>query len=80
MLHPKILCFIDNDKTVFRMYADDGKIKEEQYYISGFREKNWKKYDQEGELILTITYKDDVETRINGEKLNFEKSSIKLIK
>jgi len=28
MLHPKILCFIDNDKTVFRMYADDGKIKE----------------------------------------------------
>jgi antitoxin component YwqK of YwqJK toxin-antitoxin module len=69
-----------NADGLHKFFFDNGKIKEEQYYISGLREKNWKKYDQEGNLILTITYKDDVETRINGEKLNFESSGIKLIK
>jgi antitoxin component YwqK of YwqJK toxin-antitoxin module len=69
-----------NPEGLHKFYYNNGEIKEEQYYISGLRERNWKKYDQEGELILTITYKDDTETRINGEKLNFDKSSTKLLK
>jgi len=35
------------------VYYEDGKVKEEQYYFSGIREKNWKKYDQNGDLVLT---------------------------
>ena len=69
-----------NPEGLHKFFYENGKLKEEQYYMSGLREKNWKKYDQEGELILTITYKDDTETRINGEKVNFEKSNIKLLK
>jgi antitoxin component YwqK of YwqJK toxin-antitoxin module len=69
-----------NPEGLHKFYYENGNIKEEQYYISGLREKNWKKYDPKGDLILTITYRDDTETRINGEKLNFEKSDIKLLK
>ena len=69
-----------NPDGLHKFYYNNGKIKEEQYYIIGIsREKNWKKYDENGELILTITYKDNKETRINGEKMNFEKKNIKLI-
>ncbi len=68
-----------NPDGLHKFYYEDGKVKEEQYYVSGIREKNWKKYDQNGDLVLTITYKNDNEVRINGEKINFEREDIKLI-
>ena len=50
-------------------YYPDGTLKEEQYYVMGRRDKNWKKYYENGALFLTITYKNDVEVRINGIRI-----------
>ncbi len=61
-------------------YYEDGKLKEEQNYRNGLRQKTWKKYDEEGATILTITYKDDVEVSINGVKISLPESDTKLIK
>lgn len=67
----------DGDHTY---YYENGKIREERFYESGLREKTWKKYDEEGNLILTITYKTDVEMSINGVKIKLPESDVKLIK
>jgi antitoxin component YwqK of YwqJK toxin-antitoxin module len=61
-------------------YFEDGKPKEEQYYRNGLRQKTWKKFNEDGVAIMTITYKDDVEIIINGVKINLPESSTKLIK
>lgn len=61
-------------------YYEDGRTKEEQYYQMGIRQKTWKKYNEEGMIFLTIAYKDDVETSINGVKINLPERSVKLIK
>jgi len=62
------------------LYFENGRIKEERYYQNGLREKTWKKYNEEGELILMITYNDDVETNINGVGIKLPESDVKLIK
>jgi len=61
-------------------YYENGKIKEEQYFQMGNREKTWKKYDEEGLLILVITYRNDIEININGVKIKLPESDIRLIK
>jgi uncharacterized protein len=61
-------------------YYESGKVKEEQYYQMGIRQRTWKKFDEEGVPTLVITYKDDVETSINGVKINLPESETKLIK
>jgi len=61
-------------------FYENGRPKEEQYYRAGIRQKTWKKYDEEGIIVLSITYKDDVETSINGVKINLPESDVKLIK
>jgi len=35
----------------------------------GRRDKNWKKYYENGGLFLTITYRNDQEIRINGMRI-----------
>ncbi len=69
-----------NPDGLHKFYFENGKVKEEQFFVSGLREKNWKKYDENGDLVLTITYKNDSEVRINGEKINFERQDIRLIR
>ena len=61
-------------------YYESGRLKEEQFYKNGIRQKTWKKFDEEGTTLLTITYRDDVETSINGVKINLPESDTKLIK
>lgn len=61
-------------------YYENGKIKEEQYYSMGIRQRTWKKYNEEGFPFLSITYKDDAETSINGVKINLPESDVRLIK
>ena len=61
-------------------YYENGKIKEEQYFEMGFREKTWKKYNEEGIPFLVITYKNDVEISINGVRIKLPESDTKLIK
>ncbi|MCG8700827.1 MAG: hypothetical protein MI922_22425, partial [Bacteroidales bacterium] len=50
------------------LYAD-GTLKEEQFYNSGLKVKHWKKYNENGELVITISYKANKEYRINGQKV-----------
>ncbi|MBK7625945.1 MAG: toxin-antitoxin system YwqK family antitoxin [Bacteroidales bacterium] len=61
-------------------YYEDGKIKEQQYYRMGLRQKTWKKFDEEGNPVLVITYKDDVEISINGVRIKLPESDTRLIK
>ncbi len=61
-------------------YFDNGRLKEEQYYKMGIRQKIWKKFDETGNLLLTIIYKNDVEVSINGVKIYLPEPDIKLIK
>ncbi len=61
------------------LYYDSGRPKEDRYYKNGFRTRTWKKYNEDGEVILTITYRDDIETSINGVPVNLPESSVKRI-
>jgi uncharacterized protein len=61
-------------------YHENGRVKEDRYYQSGLKDKTWKKFDEDGTLILTITYKNDVEISINGVKIKLPESDVKLIK
>jgi antitoxin component YwqK of YwqJK toxin-antitoxin module len=61
-------------------YYENGRSKEEQFYRMGIRQKTWKKYDEQGVILLSIAYKDDVETSINGVKINLPERDVKLIK
>jgi antitoxin component YwqK of YwqJK toxin-antitoxin module len=61
-------------------YYDNGKIKEEQYYQMGIREKIWKKYNEESIPVIVIAYKNDVEVSINGVRIKLPESDTKLIK
>ncbi len=61
-------------------YYEDGKPKEERYYQMGIRERTWRKYDEEGNVLLSIFYKNDMEISINGVKINLPESDVKLIK
>jgi uncharacterized protein len=61
-------------------YYENGKIKEERYYQMGLREKTWKKFDENGVLLLSISYKNDIEVSINGVRIKLPESDVKLIK
>jgi antitoxin component YwqK of YwqJK toxin-antitoxin module len=61
-------------------FYESGKVKEERYYRMGIKQRTWKKFDDNGNPVLTITYKDDIEVNINGIKINLPESDIKLIK
>jgi uncharacterized protein len=60
-------------------YYNNGKVKEINYYVMGISVKSWKKFDENGILLITITYKDNKEYRINGEKIGFTDNDVKLI-
>ncbi len=85
--------FYDNDQLEFegnyvqgnpdgkhRYFYDNGVLKEEQFYSQGIKENHWKKFDKEGNLIITISYDNNKEVRINGEKVNISENENKLIK
>ena len=59
----------------FKMYYDTGDLREEGVYSMGSREKNWYKYDLQGILYLTITYKNDKEIKLNGVKIKLPKGT-----
>ena len=63
-----------------KYYYANGVLKEEQYYSQGIKEKHWKKYDEAGNLIITISYADNREVRINGERIDLSYENKILIK
>ncbi len=62
------------------VWYDNGRIREDRYYRNGLRTRTWKKYSEEGDVILSVTYRDDVETSINGVAVNLPESSVRRIK
>lgn len=68
-----------NPDGIQRYYYESGSIKEEQYYKMGIRQKTWRKYYEDGTVILSITYRNDVETSINGIKIKLPENDVKLI-
>ena len=55
-----------------KYYYNNKALKEDRYYRMGIKHKSWKKYDEEGNVILNIVYKDDLEKSINGVKVELE--------
>ena len=47
----------------------DPKIMKEEVYVMGVRIDTWKSFNKEGELVLTVVYKDGKEVKIDGTKL-----------
>jgi len=70
----------DNPHGEHKYYYENGKIKEEQYFRMGLKQRTWRKYDEEGNQTIVISYRDDVEVSINGVRINLPESDVKLIK
>lgn len=51
-------------------YWENGKVKDEGIYIMGKREGDWLKYNFDGTLFMIITYREGVEIRYDGVKIN----------
>lgn len=64
---------------IHRYYYPNGNIKEEQNFSNGIKQKHWKKYDELGNLFLTISYEDNKEIRINGVKVKLPYDDIIII-
>ena len=59
----------DNSDGKHIFYWDNGKVKEEGFYIMGKREGDWYRYDYDGTLFLTTTYKNGIEIKYDGIKI-----------
>ena len=65
----------DNPDGRHTYYWENGKVKDEGNYMNGRKEGDWFKFNSDGTLFMTITYKQGVETRFDGVKIKppFEK-------
>jgi len=59
----------DNPDGKHTFYWENGKVKDEGNYVNGRKEGEWNKYNFDGTLFMTITYKQGVETRFDGVKI-----------
>lgn len=50
-------------------FFESGKIQQEGKYSMGKKEGDWRKYDENGLLIFTVTYKDGIEIKYEGVKI-----------
>lgn len=57
-------------------YYPNGSIKEEQYYSDGEKVKSWSKYDEYGDLIIVVQYKEGNIFKINGVKVKLNNEEI----
>jgi len=65
--------FIDGAPDGMQTYNyENGKTRQEGKYAGGLKEGDWKFYDEQGFLILTITFKSDVEIKFDGMKITPE--------
>jgi uncharacterized protein len=65
-----------NPEGKHRYYYPEKILKEEQFFSNGIPDKLWKKYDEEGNLIVTITYENGKEYRINGIRIDLQDEKI----
>jgi len=50
-------------------FYPDGSVKEERYYSEGKKIRAWSKYNENGQLIVVVQYKENLPYKINGEKV-----------
>ncbi len=58
-----------DENGLHRFWYANGKSREEKNYRLGVRDGVWKRWDTEGNLIITITYQDGKELRYDGFKI-----------
>lgn len=61
-------------------YYKNGTIQEEQYYRLGVRERIWRKYDELGNVQISIVYRNNREIRIDGVRIRLPENDIKRIR
>jgi antitoxin component YwqK of YwqJK toxin-antitoxin module len=59
----------DNPDGKHIYYWDNGKVKDEGFYLMGKKEGDWIKYEYDGTPFLVITYRNGVETKYDGVKI-----------
>ena len=59
----------DNPNGKHTFYWENGKVKDEGGYVNGRKEGEWYKFNFDGTLFMTITYKQGVEVRYDGVKI-----------
>ena len=59
----------DNPDGKHIYYWDNGKVKDEGYYLMGKKEGDWIKYEYDGTPFLVITYRNGMETKYDGVKI-----------
>lgn len=50
-------------------FYENGKLKKEEYYLMGTKVNTWKSYNELGELIVAVYYKNGEEYKLDGTKL-----------
>ena len=59
----------DNPDGKHTYYWENGKIKDEGNYLTGKKDGNWCKYNDDGSLFLIITYRNGIEVKYDGIKV-----------
>jgi len=59
-----------------KYFNEKGTLIKEENYSYGTKEGKWKWFDDSGFEQMTITYKDDKERKINGQKVKFDKEEL----
>ena len=54
---------------VYQEYYTNGKLKRTEVYVMGIKSESWKTFNEIGEKVLDIYYKDGREYKIDGAKL-----------
>lgn len=62
----------DNPDGKHTFYHENGKIKEEQFYRMGMKDKTWWVFDDQGNVVISYVYNNDALIRINGTKVSSE--------
>jgi uncharacterized protein len=57
----------ENGKHTY--YYPNRQVKKQGKYIMGKKDGTWYKYDQQGNVILTITYDNGKEIKVDGKKI-----------
>lgn len=62
--------YVDNNYDgKYVSYWENGRIKEQGNYQLGLRNGSWRKFDDMGNLFLIVTYKNGIEIRYEGVKI-----------
>ena len=62
----------DNPNGIHRWYYNDGTKREEGEYLMGRRNRTWKKWNEDGSLIIEIEYINGIERAYDGTKIEEE--------